>query len=188
MAQQVLPSPPTDSWLQRWLSLLPATSVCTVPLTASCVHTLLCVPAWGTMLRSYPDKQLVQFVLNGISKGFRIGLAKPASTLNSAKSNLNSALEHPDIVTEYLHTEMSFGRVAGPFPPRAVPHVHISCFGVIPKGQTGKWRLIVDLSHPKGHSVNDDILAHLCSLQYVTIDKAIEGIIQQGRGTLLAKD
>ena len=139
------------------------------------------------MLRRYPDKQLVQFVLFGISKGFRIGFAKPASTLNSAKSNLNSALECPDTVTEYLHTEMLFGRVAGPFPTRAVPHVHISRFGVIPKGQTGKWRLIVDLSHPKGHSVNDGISAHLCSLQYVTIDKAIEGIIQQGRGTLLAK-
>lgn len=130
------------------------------------------------MLRSYPDKQLVQFVLNGISEGFRIGFAKPAPTLNSTRSNLNSALEHPNIVTEYLHTEMSFGRVAGLFSLHAFLHVHISRFGVIPKGQTGKWRLIVDLSHPKGHSVNNGISAHLCSLQYVTIDKAIEGIIQ----------
>ena len=104
---------------------------------------------------SYPDKQLVQFVLKGISKGFRIGFVKPVSSLKSARSNLNSALEHPEVVTEYLRTEMLLGRVAGPFPPGAVPHVHISRFGVIPKGQTGKWRLIVDLSHPKGHSVND---------------------------------
>ena len=40
------------------------------------------------------------------------------------------------------------GRVVGPFSPRAIPHVHISRFSVIPKGHTGKWRLIVDLSHP----------------------------------------
>ena len=45
----------------------------------------------------------------------------------------------------------------------------------------------MDLSHPKGHSVNDGIPAHLCSLQYVTIDKAIKSIIQSGQGTLLAK-
>ena len=45
----------------------------------------------------------------------------------------------------------------------------------------------MDLSHPKGHSVNDGILPHLCSLQYVTIDEAIKGITQLGQGTLLAK-
>ena len=185
--QQEPPSLPTDSWLQLWLSSLQTSSISIVPFTASSVHTPLCMPAWCTMLRNYPDKQLVQFVLEGISKGFRIGFGKPASSLNSARSNLYSALEHPEVVTEYLRTKMSLGRVAGPFPPRAVPHVHVSRFGVIPKGQTGKWRLIVDLSHPKGHSVNDGILPHLCSLQYVTIDEAVKGIIQRGQGTLLAK-
>ena len=170
MAQQVLP---TNSWLQQWLSSLQTTIACTVPLSAHNVHTPLCAPAWGTMLRSHPDKQLVQFVLEGISKGFHIGFVEPAPLLHSARSNMNSALKHPEVVTEYLHTERSLGRVPGPFPPGAVPQVHVSCFGIIPKGKTGKWRLIVDLSHPMGHSVNDGILAHLCSLQYVTIDEAI---------------
>ena len=72
------------------------------------------------------------------------------------------------------------GRVVGPFSPRAIPHVHISRFGVIPKGHTGKWRLIVDLSHPKDHSVNDGISKPLCSLKYVTIDDAIKEIIRLG--------
>ena len=58
---------------------------------------------------------------------------------------------------------------------------------MIPKGHTGKWRLIVDLSHPRGHSVNDGIPKSLCSLKYVTIDEAIQGILQLGRGALLAK-
>ena len=79
------------------------------------------------------------------------------------------------------------GRVVGPFSPRAIPHVHISRFGVIPKGHTGKWRLIVDLSHPKDHSVNDGISKPLCSLKYVTIDDAIKEIIRLGRGALLVK-
>ena len=44
---------------------------------------------------------------------------------------------------------------------------------MIPKQhQPGKWRLIVDLSHPKGASMNDGIEADLCSLSYVSIDDA----------------
>ena len=40
---------------------------------------------------------------------------------------------------------------------------------------------------PGGYSVNDGIPKSLCSLKYVTIDEVIKGIIQLGRGTLLAK-
>ena len=187
LAQQAPAAPHTDHWLQQWLSSLPASGSYTVPLTASIIHTPLCAAAWHSVLRSHPDQCLVEFMLNGICNGFRIGFTNLPSSLKAARSNLEGALEHPDIVTDYLDTEISLGRVAGPFPPKAVPQVHISRFGVIPKGQTGRWRLIVDLSHPRGYSVNDGIPKSLCSLKYVTIDEAIKGIIQLGRGTLLAK-
>ena len=45
----------------------------------------------------------------------------------------------------------------------------------------------LDLSFPKGKSVNDGIPEDLCSLYYITIDDAIQHIIKLGRGTLLAK-
>ena len=65
---------------------------------------------------------------------------------------------------------------------------HISRFGVIPKCHTPKkWRLIIDLSHPAGHSVNDGIPKSLCSLSYVTVDTAIRHILNTGTGALLAK-
>ena len=35
--------------------------------------------------------------------------------------------------------------------------IHISPFGIIPKKEQGKWRLIVDLSHPRDHSINDGV-------------------------------
>ena len=64
---------------------------------------------------------------------------------------------------------------------------HISRFGVIPKGiQPNKWRLIVDQSFPKGHSINDGIPKHLCSLKYISIDDAVQEILAHGRGTILA--
>ena len=66
--------------------------------------------------------------------------------------------------------------------------MHISRFGVIPKHhQPNKWRLIIDLSHPAKHNVNDGIPNRLCSLSYITIDSAIGHILNLGQGTLLAK-
>ena len=63
--------------------------------------------------------------------------------------------------------------------------VHCSPFGVIPKrNRPNKWRLIVDLSTPDGHSVNNGISKDLARLSYVDV---VAGILQRGRGTLLAK-
>ena len=89
---------------------------------------------------------------------------------------------------EYLLTEIELGRVAGPYTSSELPATHISRFGVIPKrNQPGKWRLIIDLSYSKGHSINDGISKPLCELHYVTIDEAIDKIAQLGNGSLLAK-
>ena len=65
--------------------------------------------------------------------GFKIGYSYGNSVLTSAKQNLQGAITHPDVVEDYLHTEIKSGRLAGLFPPHAVPNVHISRFGVIPK-------------------------------------------------------
>ena len=67
-------------------------------------------------------------------------------------------------MSSYIQKELAKGRVAGPFPREIVPQAHIRRFGVIPKAN--KWRLILDLSHPKGKSVNDEIQKELCTLQY----------------------
>ena len=49
------------------------------------------------------------------------------------------------------------------------------------------WRLIVDLSHPKHLSVNDGISTSLCSLEYASVDNAVDLILQLGPGTELVK-
>ena len=82
---------------------------------------------------------------------------------------------------DYLQAEVSLRRVAGPFLSSLLPNCQISRFGVIPKNrQPGKWRLIVDLSHPKGKSVNDGIPKHLCSLKYITLEDAVQQILTLG--------
>ena len=105
----------------------------------------------------------------------------------SPSLNMHSAREHPEVVREYLARECSDGRVLGPLDPLQFPFIHTSKFGVIPKGSSGKWRLIVDLSSPEGSSVNGGISEKLSSLTYVGIEDAVKGIVGYGKGTLLAK-
>ena len=84
------------------------------------------------------------------------------------------AITHPDVVDNYLQNETTAGRVVGPFLAKSLPEVHISWFGVIPKNHhPDKWRLIVDLSYPSGHSVNDGIPKDLCSLNMTGFAKTV---------------
>ena len=57
----------------------------------------------------------------------------------------------------------------------------ISRFGVIPKGLTGKWWMIVDLLFPEGSSMNDGVEADICSLHYAKVEEATEELVKQGR-------
>ena len=77
----------------------------------------------------------------------------------------------------------------GPFSPgEPLPPLQVNRFGVIPKGHnTGKWRIITDLSYPPQQSVNDGIDPELCSLSYTTVDDIARRIAQFGSGALLAK-
>jgi len=101
---------------------------------------------------------------------------------------LERALQHPKVVDDYLKVEIAEHHVISPFPKENIPAEHISRFGVIPKHHTpNKWRLIVDLSHPANNSINDGIPKDLCSLTYITVDTAVNHIIELGPGTLLAK-
>lgn len=60
--------------------------------------------------------------------------------------------------------------------------------GVNPKkGRPNCWRLIMDLSAPRGHSVNDGIAKELCSLHYASLDNAVAKVAELGQGALLAK-
>ena len=102
------------------------------------------------------------------------------------KHGVNNAKTR-DCEKAYLSKECAEGRVLGPLPPELFPSVQISRIGVIPKGSTGKWRLIVDLSAPEGFSVNDNIDKTLCSLSYISIEDAVQEIMAKGQGAQLAK-
>ena len=124
-------------------------------------------------------------ILEGIQQGFRVGCDYQSHKCQSAAGNLKSARENAEVVEAYI-AEVAARRVVGPVSPIEITILQTSPFGVIPKLQPGKWRLIVNLSAPKG-SVNDGISRSLCSLQYVSVEDIVGKIERMGRGTLLAK-
>lgn len=143
---------------------------------------------WLKALAGHPDRNFVAFIVDGLKYGFRIGFNYASGSCQSAHRNMLSAYQHSEVIEEYLEEECRKGRVLGPFKKGEIPNLHISRFGVIPKShKPGKWRLILDLSHPEGASVNDGIAPQLSTLSYVSVDDVAEAVVGLGRGALLAK-
>ena len=170
----------------RWRGLAP------LPHRFRTVVTPLRVGAWTEALSNHPDQVFAKYLIDGIRCGFRIGYdgGDPHRSRKLAKRNMVSANQNPQVVSNYLKDEREAGRVLGPIPATDVARVgvHINRFGVIPKSnQPGKWRLIVDLSYPKGASINDGVDPDLCSLSYSSVDEAARIIARLGRGAILAK-
>ena len=152
------------------------------------VSTSLKVEEWGSELVDHSDEELVGYVLSGIREGFRVGFDYSKHTCVSARANLLSAGENKQVVDDYLREECTQGRVVHMGVRESEDGLHISPFGVIPKGhQTGKWRLIVDLSSPHGESVNDGIDKELCTLSYISVDDIVRRIVMLKNGALMAK-
>ena len=130
------------------------------------IATPLVVAEWEAALTTHPDQVYVQYL------------------------NMQSARDHPEVVSQYLAEEVAAGRVLGPLPDEmgSGSSWHVSRFGVIPKPhKPNKWRLIVDLSHPAGASINDGIDHALCSLRYTKVEEIASAVLQLGKGTELAK-
>ena len=144
--------------------------------------------SWERALSSHPDQAFSRCIVNGIRNGFRIGYNYGKGLLPlTAKKNMLSAQQHPEVIDSYITKEVSDRRILGPFPSPGET-IHTSPFGVIPKRhQENKWRLILDLSHPEGRSVNDGIDPALCSLSYISHDQITEQILLMGRCTQMAK-
>ena len=105
-----------STWLEKWRDYMKeASTAIKVPLSASHLHTPLVPSRWTQALTQHPNQSLVNYFLNGISRGFQIGFKNPPRGLRSAHKNLNGALEHPNVVEEYLSLEILHHRISGPF-------------------------------------------------------------------------
>ena len=103
---------------------------------------------------------------------------------------MSSAHDNPEVVQKYIDCEVEAGRLlpAQGSTTNPIAQIHTSPFGVIPKRhQPEKWRLIVDLSSPPGHSVNGAVSEALCSVHYPSVHDGAMLATALGKGAWLAK-
>ena len=138
-------------------------------------------------LADYPNRVFVSNLLQTFRLGANIGFFGRRSPRFAR--NLPTALAQPDIVKANLDKEVSLGRVAGPFSAPPFPNFQVSPIGLVPKKYSDKFRTIFHLSFPKSGvtSINYSVSKEDFSLNYITIDTAIKGILANGRGCFLAK-
>ena len=170
----VLPLPPNPP-----LPLTHALSFTPIPCTPI-HHTLL-----ASLLSLHPNPTWVTYLLDGLTRGFRVGYRGGYSARTAP--NLRSALARPRVIHQYLAAECEAGHTVGPFPSPPLPAFVVNPLGAVPKKRSGKWRLIMHLSHPPGESVNDGIEVTDFPLRYSTVYDAIDSVMQLGQGAQMAK-
>ena len=126
----------------------------------------------------------VQGVLYDLCFGCNISY----SGLHSAMITLNlqSALLHPKAVSQALAKELSHGHTAGPFQSLPLPNFQCPPLGVVPK-KDGTWCIIMDLSSPRGSSINDHISKDDYTLHYTTFDHTLTLVARHGQKAVMAK-
>ena len=80
----------------------------------------------------HPDQSFANYILDGITNGFRTGFSHTTHKCSRAARNHPSANEHPLVITEGLAKETGKGRLVGPLDPAKYPFVQVSSLGAIP--------------------------------------------------------
>ena len=139
---------------------------------------------WRYYLNQYWDKQLPEL----IQFGFPLDFDRRQPHFSTDK-NHTSALENQQHVAHYISEELSYGALYGPF--KQIPFVaHMSPLMVRDKQNLDKKRTIIDLSWPKGFSVNDGVarntyLQTYFTLRYPSVDLITQALCELGPDALI---
>ena len=114
------------------------------------------VDVLSDLLRDYPCQRTRAYLVSGFSFGFDIGFHGSFDDPNARPRNLKFARDNVAPVSEAIAKELKRGHTSGPFSSPPFAHTHCSPIGSAPMPD-GSVRLILDLSSPRGQSVNDGI-------------------------------
>ena len=140
---------------------------------------------WSQHLQNYWDKQLPDLLQFGFPLDFNC-----AVKLNSTEQNHNSALENSSHVEKYIAEELQHGAILGPFDGKPIHHT--SPLMVRDKQDSDSKRTIMDLSWPKGNSVNcgvrKDVYLHMeFILKYPSVDCITSSLRKLGPAAMIYK-
>ena len=116
------------------------------------IESGLNVKMWEKYLHHYLDDRLIQY----IKFGFPLSIQNPSQLHNKDVCNHQSALQYPIDIQKYLDKEIKLGVMLGPFEVVRHPGYHCSPLMSRPKEGDSR-RVILDLSYPRGSSVNDQV-------------------------------
>ena len=128
-----------------------------------CPFTVVRIEVMAGLLVDHPSPPLVEFVLSGLRRGFSIGFVGPVTPGKEAPNH--SAVLRRSLATAAIVRELRSGFLAGPFLRPPFPQFHCSPIGAADKPD-GSARLLLDLSFPRGDSINEGIDAEFFSVQY----------------------
>src|SRR5947207_15055922 len=127
---------------------------------------------WQLLLQHYPNSRFPDILAGIIQHGARVGYEGPHVRIHGR--NHSSAFRIPVEISRNIASEVAANRVVE---LHSLPQFYyLSPLGAVEKRIDGirtGWRRIHDLSHPHGHSVNDNIAEAYGSLMYQTLEDAI---------------
>ena len=91
-----------------------------------------------------------------IKFGYPLSITEPSQLGNKDINNHYSACQYPKEVQKYINKEKSFGALLGPVDNITHKEYHCSPQMTRPK-DNGSRRVILDLSYPRGYSVNSHV-------------------------------
>ena len=150
------------------------------------VQTQLKPRAWRYYLHDYWDHQLPDLIEYGFPVDF--DRSRP---LISTEINHASGHEYGNDIEQYLREEVAFNAMYGPVQEKTI-NMHISPMMTQEKQGSDNRRTIVDLSWPRGCSVNDGVyknkyLDSYYYLSYPSIDNIVDRLKKFGPGALIYK-
>ena len=140
------------------------------------------------LLHNYKDKEIVSFLKYGwpISHDGKTGCT-------NIPLNWLGALQNAVDVRKYFEKELVNNAVLGPFYLNPFAHrAYLSPLNTRDKKDSEEKRIIINMSFPKGNSINDGIkkdsyLDEQICLKYPTVDKLVEIVKKKGKGCMLFK-
>ena len=115
------------------------------------VQSGLNIKAWRAYLSKYWDQQLCDL----LEFGFPLDFDRNCN-LNSTEMNHFSAMQNPQHISQFIQEKLAYNAMLGPFDSKPI-HMHVSPLLARDKQNSSSKRTIMDLSWPKGASVNDGV-------------------------------
>ena len=140
------------------------------------VQPVINIDQFDYLLRYYGyNSERINYLVNGLRHGFDIGFSKQIT--NTFAPNSNAVHRRSHILKDLIDKELAHGRFLGPFSSPPFNQMHVNPLNFVPKKTPNTFRLIDDLSLPKGSSTNEGIPRSRCTVSYPTIQNLVDALL-----------